>query len=56
MTAGHESQPPSACRWCGVAAREHMQRWSAVAGWHQWTAPTLEQIKARMAARRTPTP
>lgn len=51
-----EPQPPSACRFCGVAAREHMQRWSPEAGWHTWTAPTSEQIKGRMLARRTRTP
>lgn len=43
---------PSGCRHCGVERRAHFRRWSAGAGWHGWTAPTQEQIKARMLARR----
>lgn len=43
---------PNACRWCGIGRREHMQRWTAAAGWHGWTEPTDEQRKARMLARR----
>ncbi|MEW1760408.1 hypothetical protein AB0393_28340 [Streptomyces cyaneofuscatus] len=42
---------PSACRHCGVPRREHMQRWTTRAGWHRWTPPTQQQIKARMKAR-----
>ncbi|MGW1533910.1 hypothetical protein [Streptomyces aureus] len=43
---------PSGCRWCGITSRDHMQRWKAPVGWHQWTQPTQEQIKNRMQARR----
>lgn len=43
---------PSGCRWCGIEAREHMQRWKPPVGWHEWVAPTLEQRKERMLARR----
>ena len=43
---------PSGCRHCGVPEREHMQRWTTAAGWHQWAEPTQEQIAARMLARR----
>ncbi|PLW73711.1 hypothetical protein C0036_05750 [Streptomyces sp. DJ] len=43
---------PSGCRWCGVDQREHMQRWKPPVGWHEWVAPTLEQRKKRMQARR----
>ncbi|GAA2457115.1 hypothetical protein [Streptomyces macrosporus] len=46
------SAEPSGCRWCGVEEREHMQRWKSSVGWHQWAAPTDEQRKARMLARR----
>ncbi|MFD7620077.1 hypothetical protein [Streptomyces sp. NPDC059802] len=42
---------PSACRYCGITRREHMQRWTTDARWHQWAAPTMQQIKARMRAR-----
>ncbi|WP_328973531.1 hypothetical protein [Streptomyces sp. NBC_00239] len=42
---------PSACQHCGITRREHMQRWTTSAGWHQWTPPTTQQIKARMRAR-----
>jgi hypothetical protein len=45
---------PSACRHCGIPEREHMQRWTKAAGWHKYTPPTNDQIKARMRARRTP--
>lgn len=43
---------PSGCRHCGLDQRDHMQRWTTEAGWHTWTPPTDEQIKARMRARR----
>ncbi len=43
---------PSACRHCPHAEREHMQRWTASAGWHKWTPPTDAQRLARMTARR----
>ncbi|MEU6168040.1 hypothetical protein [Streptomyces tanashiensis] len=43
---------PSACRWCGIEERAHFQQWKAPVGWHTWQAPTQEQIKARMVARR----
>jgi len=43
---------PGGCRWCGVEEREHMQRWKPPVGWHAWVAPTLEQRKERMRARR----
>jgi hypothetical protein len=44
--------PPSGCRYCGMERHGHMRRWSPGAKWHGWTAPTQEQIKARMLARR----
>ncbi len=43
---------PSACRVCGLPERGHCQRWSKAVGWHKWLAPTQDQIKARMHARR----
>ena len=43
---------PSACGHCGIPEREHAQRWKPPVGWHQWAAPTDEQIKARMKGRR----
>ncbi|MEU0098241.1 hypothetical protein [Streptomyces sp. NPDC006267] len=53
MTARHHTAPPpNGCQHCGVVEREHMQRWKPPAGWHKWTAPTQDQIKARMRARR----
>jgi hypothetical protein len=44
--------PPDGCRWCGIEARTHFQRWRSPVGWHRWEAPTDEQRKARMLARR----
>lgn len=44
--------PIDGCRWCGVPAREHAQRWKPPVGWHQWAAPTNALILARMLARR----
>ncbi|MFE7077499.1 hypothetical protein ACFU96_46240 [Streptomyces sp. NPDC057620] len=41
---------PQGCSRCGVPEREHMQRFKD--GWHHWIAPTQEQVKARMLARR----
>lgn len=43
---------PSGCQHCGVERHDHFQRWTTKAGWHKWTAPTQEQIKERMQARR----
>lgn len=43
---------PSACRWCGIPKRSHFQQWKKPVGWHTWTHPLQEQIKARMLARR----
>jgi hypothetical protein len=43
---------PSACGWCGIDEGEHCTRWVKGAGWHFWQAPTDEQRKARMLARR----
>jgi len=43
---------PSACRFCDVPEREHMQRWKWGVGWHVWAAPTQDQRKERMLARR----
>lgn len=42
---------PSACRFCDVPEREHMQRWKSGVGWHVWAEPTQEQRKERMLAR-----
>ena len=44
---------PNGCHHCGINQRDHMQRWTKPAGWHQWTPPTDAQILARMRARRT---
>ncbi len=43
---------PSACRWCGIPEREHMQRWKKPVGWHKWVAPLNGQILTRMLVRR----
>ena len=43
---------PNGCRWCGLGARGHVQRWNRMAGWHKWVPPTQFQIKERMFARR----
>lgn len=48
---------PQGCGRCGIPEREHMQRWKpsangAESGWHKWIAPTQEQLKTRMLARR----
>lgn len=43
---------PNGCRWCGIDERAHARQWVEDAGWHAWAAPTGEQRKARMRARR----
>lgn len=43
---------PGGCRWCGVPAREHYNRWTGEVGYHKWTAPTAGQLRGRMFARR----
>lgn len=60
MAIHHIGQPPttvrlvepSACRWCGIPRRQHMQQWKEPVGWHKWEHPTDGQIKQRMLARR----
>ena len=51
--------PVDGCRHCGIPQRStpdnpryHAQQWTEAAGWHGWTAPTQDQIKVRMLARR----
>ncbi|WP_326828708.1 hypothetical protein OIE13_22600 [Streptosporangium sp. NBC_01810] len=46
---------PNGCAYCGVEAREHVQRWKPPVGWHRWVAPSQELIKGRMLARREAT-
>lgn len=50
MTALH----PNGCRHCGLPRDypAHARQWTPSAGWHTWTAPTQQQIKARMLDRR----
>lgn len=43
---------PNGCRWCGVEARDHVQRWTDAIGWHRWVAPTDAQRLERMRTRR----
>lgn len=45
------AQPSDGCQHCGAASREHFQRWTTEAGWHKWTAPTAEQVRARFLAQ-----
>lgn len=49
---GQHIPAPSGCRWCGLEARGHAQRWKPPVGWHKWEPPTPEQRKERMLARR----
>lgn len=44
---------PNGCRHCGIDQRRHARQWTEQAGWHTWTQPTQEQMKARMKARRS---
>ncbi|RAY10672.1 hypothetical protein DPM19_34005 [Actinomadura craniellae] len=50
--ADQDLSPPNGCRWCGIEAYEHLQRWKPPVGWHQWEEPTVEQRKKRMLERR----
>lgn len=43
------------CQHCHLAERDHARQYTELAGWHQWTAPTPEQTKGRMRARRATT-
>lgn len=43
---------PSACTWCTIARRGHGRQFADAVGYHEWAAPTQEQILARMKARR----
>lgn len=44
---------PGGCRWCGINERTHARQYTENPGWHTYTRPTSDQIKARMRARRT---
>lgn len=50
----HTVTLPSACRWRGVAERDHYQLYHPEAGWHAYTPPTREQIHTRMRKRLKP--
>lgn len=43
---------PNACRHCGDDEYHHGRQWHREVGFHRWIAPTQEQIKDRMFARR----
>jgi hypothetical protein len=45
-------RPPSGCHWCGIAQRDHYSRYAEPTGWHRYTVPSQERVKARMLARR----
>lgn len=47
-----EIMEPSACTWCGIAQRGHGRQYADAVGYHAWSAPSKEQILARMKARR----
>lgn len=47
-----EVAEPNGCQHCGIARRAHFQHWRPAVGWHTWTAPSQQQIKERMRARR----
>ncbi|WP_432156113.1 hypothetical protein [Streptomyces sp. bgisy153] len=52
MSAPRRLVDPTACRHCGINQREHARRWTTGVGWHTWTLPEQDLIKARMLARR----
>lgn len=43
------------CRHCHLTEAVHGRQYTDLVGWHQWTAPTPEQTKGRMLARRAAT-
>lgn len=45
--------PMNGCRWCGVVAPEHYNRYDQIHGWHQWQDPGDEVRKARLLANRS---
>lgn len=48
----HSGVSPHACRHCGDDQYHHGNQWHRAVGFHKWIAPTQEQIKDRMLARR----
>lgn len=49
----HRRAPaPNGCRWCGREERSHGLEWAASVRYHNWSAPTAAQRRARMVARR----
>ncbi|MFD6941334.1 hypothetical protein ACFWAP_34935 [Streptomyces goshikiensis] len=47
----HDTEP-NACKWCGIPKHQHALQTLAPVATHVWEAPTDEQRKERMAARR----
>lgn len=43
---------PDACTWCDRDQRSHSIEWADAVGYHSWIAPTMDQRKQRMLARR----
>jgi hypothetical protein len=52
VTSPRAIAEPSACRHCDLPCHGHARQWTQAAGLHPWTAPTDQQILARMQARR----
>lgn len=48
----HAEVSPNACRYCGDDQYHHGNQWHREVGFHKWIAPTQEQIRDRMLARR----
>lgn len=44
---------PNGCTHCGIPDSQHGWQYLPGVGVHGWMAPTQQQIKARMQARRT---
>ncbi|WNI19205.1 hypothetical protein [Actinacidiphila sp. ITFR-21] len=42
----------TACQHCPIPQATHARQFTELVGWHPWVAPTPEQIKGRMQARR----
>ena len=53
ISARAEEQPVEGCAHCGIAKREHYQRWTIGVGWHAHVPPDPVLLRRRMWYRRT---
>lgn len=51
VTSSRCQPMPMGCRWCGIDARIHGERWVRSKRWHVYADPTRAQVEARLRVK-----